>query len=113
MSRLVRTVFRRPPPKPPTQADSYQMEPMTSRDANSNASSSNNFDYEFYEPKEDVLKSALPWVIAAGILTLMLHGILIGLIFGSGLDSEATPTTYPPLTTTYKSLATVGKQILA
>jgi hypothetical protein len=64
--------------------------------------------FDYYEPKATVIKKALPWVLAAGFLSLCLLAILIALIFPNGLDQSATPTSTPALTTTYKALATVG-----
>lgn len=87
----------------PTLVDSMQMEPMSSRDATSDTGQ-----FYYYEPKIEVLKKALPWVLAMGFFSLALLAILIALVFPNGLNEDATPTTTPALTTTYKSLATVG-----
>ena len=101
-TRIIR-IIRRPPP---SSADSIQMQPMTSREASSDEP------YEFYEQTIDVLKRHLPWVLAAGFFALALLGILTALVFVNGLNDEATPTTTPKLTTTYKTLAGVGKSFL-
>lgn len=66
----------------------------------------NEFDY--FEPKTTVLKKALPWVITSVVCGLALMAVLLGLIYGNGLDQSVTPTSTPALTTTYSILATVG-----
>lgn len=69
-------------------------------------------EFDYAQPKELTIKKALPWLIGVSLSSLTLLGVILGSVYGLGLDQPASATTYTP-TTTYSTLRGIGQSCTA